>query len=87
MKQDRYLLLPEVRTCHQCQGAGTVLDDVAADLYGYAIEEIPCQTCDGFGHIVQERKVASLLDLHNLLCDIRRENDKTEAKASQDTVM
>jgi len=77
----RYIQMIEVRECLVCGGTGVF--DTGDPING----PVSCLTCDGFGHIVQERKVASLLDLHNLLCDIRRENDKTEAKASQDTVM
>ena len=82
----RYLQVIEVRECQECKGTGTVLQALTDDAF-IPMETTVCMTCDGIGGIEQERRIGSLLDLHNLLCDIRRENDRAAAAARKDTVM
>jgi hypothetical protein len=64
----RYIELIECRECKQCKGTGKEPDPENA--YPHML----CLTCDGMGSIMQERRITSLLDLNDLLCDIHRSN-------------
>ena len=67
-KPTHYIQIIEVGPCRHCSGTGIEAGE----------QDMPCLTCHGSGSMEQEHKIASVLDWYDLLCNIRRQNERFE---------